>query len=123
MPTHAVYRSVPLTETSRGYDTWEAHGGRGSTPNGLLALRYRPFNWWVADARVAELPDTGSSGHSSRDPQKIKRRGWEQSHKPASAWTAAVFLSYASQDAAAAQRICEALRASGIDRVLSDEHA
>jgi hypothetical protein len=39
----------------------------------------------------------------------------EQLHKPASASTVAVFLSYASQDAAAAQRICEALRASGIE--------
>ncbi len=27
----------------------------------------------------------------------------------------AVFLSYASQDAAAAKRICEALRASGVE--------
>src|SRR5262245_24969610 len=34
---------------------------------------------------------------------------------PASAPTGTVFLSYASQDAEAAQRICEALRAAGIE--------
>ena len=39
----------------------------------------------------------------------------EQSPRLVSASTAAVFLSYASQDAAAAQRICAALRASGIE--------
>src|SRR5437868_3723007 len=39
----------------------------------------------------------------------------EESPKPASAPTRAVFLSYASQDAEAAQRICEALRAAGIE--------
>jgi TolB-like protein len=39
----------------------------------------------------------------------------EESPKPASAPTGAVFLSYASQDAEAAQRICEALRASAIE--------
>jgi len=36
----------------------------------------------------------------------------EESLKPASAPTGAVFLSYASQDAEAAKRICEALRAA-----------
>jgi len=39
----------------------------------------------------------------------------EESPKPASTPTGAVFLSYASQDAEAAQRICEALRAGGIE--------
>ena len=39
----------------------------------------------------------------------------EESRKPASAPTRAVFLSYASQDAEAAQRICEALRSAGIE--------
>jgi hypothetical protein len=39
----------------------------------------------------------------------------EQSHQPASAPTGAVFLSYASQDADAARRICDALRAAGIE--------
>jgi TolB-like protein len=39
----------------------------------------------------------------------------EESPKPASTPTGAVFLSYASQDAEAAQRICEALRAAGIE--------
>ena len=39
----------------------------------------------------------------------------EQSPEPASAPTGAVFLSYASQDAEAAQRICSALRAAGIE--------
>src|SRR5256884_7018039 len=39
----------------------------------------------------------------------------EESPKPSSAPTRAVFLSYASQDAEAAQRICEALRAAGIE--------
>jgi TolB-like protein/tetratricopeptide (TPR) repeat protein len=38
-----------------------------------------------------------------------------QSPEPASTPTAAVFLSYASQDANAARRICDALRASGIE--------
>ena len=38
-----------------------------------------------------------------------------ESPKPASAPTGAVFLSYASQDAEAAQKICEALRAAGIE--------
>ena len=39
----------------------------------------------------------------------------EQSPKPTSTRTGAVFLSYASQDAEAAQKICEALRAAGIE--------
>jgi TolB-like protein/Tfp pilus assembly protein PilF len=39
----------------------------------------------------------------------------EQSPKPANTPTGAVFLSYASQDAQAAQRICEALRAAGVE--------
>ena len=39
----------------------------------------------------------------------------EESPKPASTPTRAVFLSYASQDAEAAQKICEALRAAGIE--------
>ncbi len=38
-----------------------------------------------------------------------------KSPKPASAPTGAVFLSYASQDVTAAQRICEALRTAGIE--------
>ena len=39
----------------------------------------------------------------------------EESPKPASTPTGAVFLSYASQDTEAAQRICEALRSAGIE--------
>jgi TolB-like protein/Flp pilus assembly protein TadD len=39
----------------------------------------------------------------------------EEASKPASAPTGAVFLSYASQDAEAAQKIAEALRAGGIE--------
>jgi TolB-like protein/cytochrome c-type biogenesis protein CcmH/NrfG len=39
----------------------------------------------------------------------------DDSPKPVSTSTGAVFLSYASQDAAVAQRICAALRAAGID--------
>jgi len=39
----------------------------------------------------------------------------EESSKPASTLTGAVFLSYASQDAEAAARICNALRAAGIE--------
>jgi len=39
----------------------------------------------------------------------------EDSPKPASTPTGAVFLSYASQDAEAARRICEALQAAGIE--------
>ena len=38
-----------------------------------------------------------------------------QSPKPASTSMGAVFLSYASQDVEAAQRICEALRGAGIE--------
>jgi TIR domain len=38
-----------------------------------------------------------------------------ESPKPASTPTGAVFLSYASQDAEAAKRICDALRAAGIE--------
>jgi len=38
-----------------------------------------------------------------------------ESPKPASTPTGAVFLSYASQDAQAAQKICDALRAAGIE--------
>src|SRR5215470_575202 len=38
-----------------------------------------------------------------------------ESAEPASTPTGAVFLSYASQDAKAAQRICDALRAGGIE--------
>ena len=39
----------------------------------------------------------------------------EQSPKPANVPTGAVFLSYASQDAEAARRICDALRSAGIE--------
>jgi TolB-like protein len=39
----------------------------------------------------------------------------DESPKPASTQTGAVFLSYASQDADPARRICDALRASGIE--------
>src|SRR5499427_11016557 len=39
----------------------------------------------------------------------------EKSPKPASVPTGAVFVSYASQDAGAAQRICDGLRAAGIE--------
>src|SRR6516225_2959136 len=39
----------------------------------------------------------------------------ERSPKPASTPTGAVFLSYASQDSDAAKRICDALRAAGIE--------
>ena len=39
----------------------------------------------------------------------------EESPKPAKTATGAVFLSYASQDAEAAQRICDALRTAGIE--------
>ena len=39
----------------------------------------------------------------------------EDSPKTASAPTGAVFLSYASQDAVAAQRICAALRSAGVE--------
>src|SRR6516165_6709426 len=39
----------------------------------------------------------------------------DESANPASTPTGAVFLSYASQDAEAAQRICEALRAAGVE--------
>ena len=39
----------------------------------------------------------------------------EELPKPASAPTGAVFLSYSSQDAEAAQRICEGLRAAGVE--------
>jgi TolB-like protein len=39
----------------------------------------------------------------------------EESPRPASAPTGAVFLSYASQDAEPARRICDALRAAGIE--------
>src|SRR6516225_6037798 len=49
-------------------------------------------------------------GGVTRPPALISRGGYqviEPSH--------AVFLSYASQDAPAAQRICEALRAAGIE--------
>ena len=49
-------------------------------------------------------------------PYKIKRaRMGEEPPMPASAPTGAVFLSYASQDAEAAARICSALRAGGIE--------
>src|SRR6202451_2324781 len=39
----------------------------------------------------------------------------DESSKPASTPTGAVFLSYASQDAEAAQRICAALRSAGLE--------
>src|SRR6516165_4012604 len=39
----------------------------------------------------------------------------DESPKPASTSTGAVFLSYASQDAEAAQRICTALRSAGVE--------
>jgi hypothetical protein len=50
------------------------------------------------------------------DPHKIKRaRIGAESVKDASTPTGAVFLSYASQDAEAARRIREALRAAAIE--------
>src|SRR5450432_6888 len=60
----------------------------------------------------ATLPRTACSGHSRSArtrPQRASMTG--ESHSPAGA----VFLSYASQDAEAAKRICEALRAAGIE--------
>ena len=39
----------------------------------------------------------------------------EESVKPAGTPTGAVFLSYASQDAVAAQRICAELRSAGVE--------
>jgi hypothetical protein len=58
---------------------------------------------------LGELPETGCSGHPFRDPHKIKRAPMgAESAEPASTSTGAVFLSYASQDAEAAQRICTA---------------
>ena len=39
----------------------------------------------------------------------------EELPKPESAPTGAVFISYASHDAEAAQRICEGLRSAGVD--------
>ena len=53
---------------------------------------------------------------SFRDPHKIKRaRLGAESAEPASTPTGTVYLSYASQDAEAAQRICAALRSAGVE--------
>jgi hypothetical protein len=52
----------------------------------------------------------------SCDPHKIQGRGWGAvSAETASTPTGAVFLSYASQDAEAAQKICDVLRAAEIE--------
>ena len=49
-------------------------------------------------------------------PHKTKRaRMGAESAEPVSTATRAVFLSYASQDAGASQRVCQSLRASGIE--------
>src|SRR5215471_9971914 len=50
-----------------------------------------------------------------RPTQNKRARMGVESPKPASAPTGAVFISYASQDVAAAQGICDALRAAGIE--------
>src|SRR6516165_12103242 len=53
---------------------------------------------------------------SFRDPHKIKRaRLGAESAEPASTPTGTVYLSYASEDAEAAQRICAALRSAGVE--------
>ena len=81
-----------------------------------LHSRYLPFNWWNADIRLAELPKTGTSGHSPVTRKALEGSRMEgRSSKPASVPTAAVFLSYASEDAEAAERIAAAPRAAGIE--------
>src|SRR6516165_1186076 len=64
---------------------------------------------------MAGLRETSVSGHSRPGrPQKKAGMGAETPNQVATA-AQAVFLSYASQDADAARRICDALRAEGIE--------
>ena len=65
--------------------------------------------------RPAELPGKGSSRHSRSARTRPGGENGGESPNPASTPTGAVFLSCASQDTEAAQTICEALRAAGVE--------
>ena len=89
-PQSTPTRSDGLPISSRSH-------GQERTPASPHCLRQAPRGMLRRAARDPEGADGGESA------------------KPPSTPTGAVFLSYASQDAEAAQRICEALRAAGIE--------
>src|SRR5579871_4556026 len=65
---------------------------------------------------VATLLPMGYAGHSRATCTGFQRVGiWGKSRCSQRAPAGAVFLSYASQDVEAARRICETLRAAGIE--------
>jgi len=78
-------------------------GGRPQTVRRTSG--YQPFNGWNADVGLVKLREPPARGILPGSAQDEEARMGEESPKPASAPTGAVFLSYASQDAEAAQRI------------------
>src|SRR6202050_888201 len=64
---------------------------------------------WIAGSNQGSTEDTSGWG------QVYRFRSREPASSPVSESPKAVFLSYASQDADAARRICESLRAAGIE--------
>ena len=62
--------------------------------------------------RSTTLPETGSSGHSPAARTRSRGADGHEAPKPASTPTGAVFLSYASQNADAAERLAESLRSA-----------
>jgi TolB-like protein len=115
---------------SRQLDGYEAfiHEGTNTTsalppftgssrPGAVLELsRHRSLSRGKADPRTAALPETPLQGILPEVVQDQEARMGEESPKPtASTPTGAVFLSYASHDAEAAQRICAALRSVGVE--------
>ena len=90
--------------------------GRLLTRCGLLAFPIPVTQSLKSGLSRPTLLRTGSSGHSRSACKRSRGRGCRGSRPPRRRTpTGAVFLSYASQDAGAAQRICDSLRAAGIE--------
>jgi TolB-like protein len=86
---------------------------RFRTPNGPLTFPLAGAE--TLNVRADALPQTASQGILLRAAQEPEARMEEDSREAATTPTGAVFLSYASEDADAAERIGEALRAAGVE--------
>ena len=86
-----------------------------STPSGLLTLPLAAAEYLKTGRSPGWLPETGSSEHAPLTCKSERAPMGGESPEPAVIPTGAVFLSHASHDADAARRICDALRAAGIE--------
>jgi len=83
--------------------------------NHLTRSRGRPPGGRKADVCAAPLPESGSSGHS-RSYNDTRGPVWGRGQRTARKRRAGLSsFSYASEDAEAAERICDSLRAAGIE--------